>query len=45
MDQFKKDMAFHEGNKVCACNFFASLDETNADIGQLTKKWNCKLIF
>ena len=37
-------MAFPEGNKLFAGNFCANLDETNADMIQITKGWNWKWI-
>ena len=43
-DHFKKNMAFHEGNKLFAGDFRANLDETNADMVQFTKRWNWEWI-
>ena len=36
----KKNIAFPEGNNLFAGDFRASLDETNADMVQFTKRWN-----
>ena len=33
-------MAFPEGNKLFADDLRANLDEKNADMAQLTKRWN-----
>ena len=41
-DQFRKNMAFSEGNQLFAGDFHAVLDEITADTPQFTKKWNCK---
>ena len=41
----KKNIAFPEGNKLFADDFCANLGETNADMVQFTKIWNCKWIF
>ena len=36
----KKNIAFPERNNLFAGDFRASLDETNADMVQFTKRWN-----
>ena len=40
----QKNMAFPEGKKLCAGDFRANLDETNADMIQFTKRWDWKWI-
>ena len=40
----EKKIAFSEGNKLFACDFFANLNETNADMVQFTKRWKWKWI-
>ena len=39
-DDFNKNIAFPEGNKLFAGDFRANLEETNADMVQFTKRWN-----
>ena len=43
-DDFKKNIAFSEGNKLFAADFQANLDETNADMVQFTKIWKWRWI-
>ena len=43
-DHFKKNMAFPEWNKLFPGDFRANLDEINADMVQLTKRWNWEWI-
>ena len=42
--QKKHYLAFPEGNKLFAGDLPANLDETNADMVHLTKRWNWKWI-
>ena len=44
-DDFKKNIAFPEGNKLFAGDFCAKLFEKNTDMVQFTKIWNWKCIF
>ena len=39
-DDFNKNIAFPEVNKLFAGDFCANLEETNADMVQFTKRWN-----
>ena len=43
-DDFKKNIAFPEGNELFAGDFRTNLDEENADMVQFTKRWNWKWI-
>ena len=39
-DDFKKNIAFSERNKLFVGDFRANLDEKNTDMVQFTKRWN-----
>ena len=43
-DNFQKNIAFPNENKLFAGDFCANLDETKTDMVQFTKKWNWKWI-
>ena len=40
----QKNIAYPKGNKLFAGDFYANLDETNADMVQFTKRWNWEWI-